>query len=134
MAITLRPVTLDDASMLLRWKNEYWTRKAAIVTHDRIKNKDHIKWLTKRLKKRNYWIIEKNRVPVGSLRYEPDEIIINIDRRYRKQGIASLVLNKLKQPISVKIVDENIPSMRFFIKHGFLPYKRKKGYYIYVRT
>lgn len=134
MAFTLRPATRVDGFRLLEWKNEYQTRKFAIVTHKKIKVKDHLKWLEKRLKKGNYYIIEVQDKAVGSLRLEPDEIIINIAKKFRKLGIATEVLESIKKrPLYVKIVDDNLKSMIFYIKRGFLPYKREEGYYVFIR-
>jgi RimJ/RimL family protein N-acetyltransferase len=125
---------MSDAFTLFEWKNETQTRKYAIVTHVKIKAEDHINWLEKRLKKGKYYIIEVQDKTVGSLRLEPDEIVINIDKKFRKRGIATEVLESIKtRPLYVKIVDDNLPSMVFYIKRGFLPYKREKGYYVFIQ-
>jgi len=42
--ITLRPATIQDAQVLLEWRNDPETRKNS-HTMDEIKMEDHMKWL-----------------------------------------------------------------------------------------
>ena len=130
-SIRLRKATLEDAEILLKWKNDSETRKWAMVTHDKIKIEDHIKWLDKHYKE--IAIITDGKVDYGNIRINKEEIAIVIDKKYRGYGIAKKVLAKIKTNRIAKIVDGNIASMRLFIGAGFKPvahkYKNGIGYY-----
>jgi RimJ/RimL family protein N-acetyltransferase len=130
-SIRLRKATLEDAEILLKWKNDSETRKWAMVTHDKIKIEDHIKWLDKHYKE--IAIITDGKVDYGNIRINKEEIAIVIDKKYRGYGIAKKVLAKIKTNRIAKIVDGNIASMRLFIGAGFKlvahKYKNGIGYY-----
>lgn len=131
-SIRLRKATLEDAEILLNWKNDPETRKWAIVTHDKIKMENHIKWLEKHYKE--IAIITDGEKDYGNIRINKEEIAIVIDKKYRGYGLAKKVLSKIETKRIAKIVDGNIASMRLFISAGFKPvahkYKNGIGYYV----
>lgn len=127
-----RPATMDDAEDLLRWKNQADTRKFAIETHKKIKMKDHLAWLKRKIKegKMKIWIMED----VGNVRIENNEIALAIDTQYQGLGIAAMAIKDFSRPgMLAKIVEGNIASMRLFIKCGYKPiaYNSKKHFYIF---
>lgn len=127
--IKLRIANGDDIKRLFVWKNDSTVRKYSIVTHNKIKYKDHVRWFNKNYY--NIFIIEYNNTPCGDIRVEDGYIAIKLDKKYRGIGIATEALSCL--PLKdkyAKIVDGNIPSMRLFIKLGFIPIGHKKNYYI----
>jgi len=67
--LILRPATLQDADMLLGWRNDSETRKAS-KNSTRVVKKEHLAWLSKTLgnTNRRLLISEKNGEPIGSVR------------------------------------------------------------------
>lgn len=70
---TLRPGNIDDAEVLLRWRNDQetrrWSRSGAPVARH-----DHLSWLEQTLADpgRLLWIAERAGEPVGTLRHDLD--------------------------------------------------------------
>jgi RimJ/RimL family protein N-acetyltransferase len=142
MEITLRPATMDDAELLLRWKNEEDTRKNSIVTDEVIKMENHLKWLEATLLdwSTTFRIILLDGVPVGDVRTQiqlesnMQEISIRMDKQYRGMGLATQVIAMFNGPLLAKIRAHNIASMRVFIANGYRPEKFVDGpapYYIF---
>lgn len=50
--LSLRPATLEDAKMLLKWRNDKATRMASHTT-DEVKLEKHIEWLKATLQNQN---------------------------------------------------------------------------------
>jgi len=124
----LRPMSMADADKMLEWKNYPETRKFAIQSNEKIKKKDHYKWLRENLK---YFRIIYDTHILGAVRVQDDEISIWVDRAYRRMGVASNILNRISQSgMTAKIVDGNVASMLAFINADFKPFKHKKNYYI----
>ena len=125
--ITLRDVTMDDAEMLLRWKNEEDTRKNAILTDAMIAMDDHRKWLERTLADHTvqFQIILDDGEPVGDVRVNlwngEREISIRMDKKCRGRGLATQVIALFRAPLVAKIRAHNIASMRVFIANGFRP-------------
>lgn len=125
----LRPMTMDDARLMLRWKNYSETRRFAIKSKGVIKLKDHLMWLKDNI--HLFLIINDS---AGAIRRENGEISVWIDRSMRGKGLAVKAIRRVsKKGDWAKIVDGNIASMRCFIKAGFLPATHKGGYYIFKR-
>ena len=72
--IKFRLATINDANLLLKWRNDLKTRKSSHSV-SMIRMKDHIKWLTFSLKnyKRKIFIAECVGVPVGTVRTDFSE-------------------------------------------------------------
>lgn len=123
MKLTTRPVTIEDAKLLLGWKNEEDTRKNSIVTDAVIEFSDHLQWLTKRLQADplNFWVILLDDEPVGDVRLEGQEISIRMDKKYRGMGLATQAIAMFSGPLCAKIRTHNIASMRVFLANGFRP-------------
>lgn len=122
----LRPMTMADADKLLEWKNYPETRKFSIITPHEIKADDHYHWLRQHLE--FFQVIQGSNNTIGAIRIKDGEISIWIDSRFRGQGLAAKVLEKVATPgMTAKIAEGNIPSMRAFIKAGFTP----TAYYVH---
>ncbi len=67
--IKLRPATIQDADLLLEWRNDPETRSASHKTAV-VQREEHISWLLKTLDNpsRRLLIAEENEVPVGTVR------------------------------------------------------------------
>ena len=130
---------MDDADILLAWKNEEDTRKNSIVTQDIITRENHLSWLKECLSdsNRELNIILLDEAPVGDVRLDKGneiEISIRLDRKYRGKGLATAVIGMFPAPLIAKIVTRNLASMRVFISNGFKPYEYVQGkvaYYIF---
>lgn len=127
---------MDDAQMLLRWKNDPLTIKNSIVTDKLITMKNHLRWLRKNLD--GIFIIIVDNTPVGDVRISGGEIAIKLDIKYRGRGLGTeaIRLASKGKKLTAKIVKHNIPSMRVFIQNGYLPVSlRREGtveYYVFT--
>lgn len=116
----LRPMTMWDADFMLKLKNYEETRKFSISTPHEITREDHIKWLTENVQ--YFEVIEEAGERAGAVRVQDNEISIWLDRDFRGKGLALITINSVKEKgMKAQIVKENIPSMRAFIRAGFLP-------------
>ena len=123
-------MTLQDADFMLELKNYEETRQFAIASHEEIKKDDHYKWLEKNLQYFQVIIDHLDR-DVGAVRIQDDEISIWVDRKFRKQGIATRALRDISDwGMTAKIVNGNVSSMRAFIAAEFSPIKYVDNYYI----
>ena len=118
---------MADADFLLELKNDPVMRKFAVVTHDKIKKKDHLNWLPKHL--HEIKIIGDN---YGMFRVSDDrEVSINISSGYRGIGLGKEVLKKhCPDGVWAKIVNGNVASMNLFIRSGFIITGYEKNYYV----
>lgn len=127
---------MDDAQMLLRWKNDPLTIKNSIVTDKLITMKNHLRWLRKHLGEISIIIVDNT--PVGDVRISNGEIAIKLDIKYRGRGLGAeaIKLASRGKKLTAKIVKHNIPSMRVFIQNGYLPVGlRREGtveYYVFT--
>lgn len=126
---------MADAENLLKWKNDPTMRKYSIVTHEKIKMADHLKWLKKNLK--GIYIIGDN---FGDVRVSGKEVAIKLAPEHRGKGYALEALRAMDRRykgLTAKIVDGNIASFRLFIKAKYMPIEHKVtngvGYYILKR-
>lgn len=140
MKITLRPVTMADAEVLLGWKNDADTRKNAILTDAVIEMENHLVWLENRLQRGEFYIILLDGVMAGDVRIERDgsvgEISIRIDPKFRGNGLATQVIPMFGGELVAKIRAHNIPSMRVFIANGFKPLEyieKPVPYYLFIK-
>lgn len=132
--MTLRPMQMTDADFMLELKNDPQTREFAIITHDKIKREDHLKWLERNL--HSMTIVEgKKKSKVAAIRITKSEISLWVSKNYRNKGVATAILKELpiEPEIIAKIVDGNISSFRAFINAGFKPIIHKDNYYILKR-
>lgn len=116
----LRPMTMDDADLLLEMKNYPETRKFSISTPNEIKKEDHYKWLEKNIQYFQAIVTEEKMV--GAIRIQDYEISIWVHRDLWDNGIATYILQHVsKRGMTAKIVEGNIGSMRAFQRAGFEP-------------
>jgi RimJ/RimL family protein N-acetyltransferase len=128
--ITLRPMTMNDADRMLEWKNYPETRMFALVTHDKIERKHHIKWLAKNLM--FFRIIMCDGEVCGAVRVQDSEISIWIDRAFWGKGLATGTIKMVsKEGYTAKIALGNIASMKCFIKAGYIPISYRGEYLLF---
>ncbi len=130
--IKLRPMTMEDAPLMLKWKNYPETRKFAILSHDKIPLDKHLKWLKKNIQ--YFQIIEYGKKIAGAIRVENKEVSVWLDRAMRRKGLATQAVDSVsKHGYSAKIVTGNVPSMRVFITCGYSPVSFTNGYYTFKK-
>ena len=132
--IALREATLDDAELLLTWRNDPATRRNSF-TSDVIDFAQHRKWLRQKLAARDQtriWILMADGSPAGQIRYDLKddvaEISFSIDVRYRGRGLGTELL-RLTAPKACRELGAsavrgfvnwtNTPSIRAFERAGF---------------
>lgn len=128
--MTIRPASLEDANILLRWKNDKVMRKFAVVTHSRIKWEDHIEWLKYNIQ--TIQIILEGNKKIGMLRVTKDrEVSINLDPKYRGMGYGSKIISEFcPKGVWAKIVNGNVASMRVFLANGFKIIDYQENFYV----
>ncbi len=120
-SLSIRPATLQDAELLLQWRNDPVTRQASHQTAE-IAWSEHLDWLTRSLANpsRRIFIVEENKVPVGTVRVDESEGVSELSWTVaavgRGRGIGkrmvALVAHRLKGPIRAEVKVGNEASRR----------------------
>jgi RimJ/RimL family protein N-acetyltransferase len=103
--ITLRPASINDADMLLDWRNDPGTRTASHSISEVVKE-EHIAWLTKVLSNNNRRLLvaEEDGAPVGTVRADFSEGVWELSwtvaPNSRGRGVAKRIVALLAQQIS----------------------------------
>lgn len=116
----LRPVTIQDADMLLEWRNDAETRAASHNTAE-VSPVDHIAWLGRVIHnpRRRLFIAEEDGRPVGTVRADFDETGIwelswTTAPAERGRGVGkrmvALLAQQLDEPIRAEVKFENLAS------------------------
>ena len=141
--LSLRPATLEDAEMLIKWRNDKSTRMASHTT-DEVKLKKHIEWLKATLQNQNrhLYVAKENGISVGTVRADYDngiyELSWTVSAEARGKGVGkrmvSLLANRTKKPIRAEVKKGNKASSKIaefsgmkFVKeesNGVLHYQR----------
>ncbi len=131
--MTLRSVTMNDADMLLEWRNDPETRKASHST-DEVQRNEHISWLSRTLSNpnRRLYIAEEDSVPVGTVRADLFdgvwELSWTVSPRARRQGVAKrmvgMLANQILEPIRAEVKTGNIVSARI-AEHAGMEFQRE---------
>lgn len=119
--LVLRVASLQDADLLLAWRNDPKTR-AASHSGDEVTRAGHISWLTMALADdtRSLYIAEENGVPVGSVRADNCQGVYTLSwtvaPEARGRGLAkcmvALLADQLSGPIRAEIKADNPASCR----------------------
>jgi len=119
--VSLRPATIDDAELLLSWRNDPETRARSHVG-DVIPLSEHVAWLRKTLENptRELFVAESDGEPVGTVRADQDgkfkELSWTIAPFARKRGLAKemvkLAAGQVEGPLRAEIKPDNIASIR----------------------
>lgn len=121
----LRPATIDDASLLLEWRNDPLTREASVNT-DPVGWDGHVEWFRSSLTNpnRKLLVVEVNEEPVGTVRIDyGDETEISWtvapSARGRSLGKQMVQAALPDGPVIAHIKRENIASQRIAQAAGF---------------
>ena len=132
--ITLRKAVLDDAEAIFIWRNAIDTRRYFFNSHAILWD-EHLKWVSDALQKQDRMILvgEVGNNPIGILRYDFKENVTEVDI-YLVPGLygKGVGTNLLKagnkwilihmpniKKVVAKVLYENIPSQKAFLKAGF---------------
>jgi RimJ/RimL family protein N-acetyltransferase len=135
----IRRATIQDADLLLKWRNDPLTRKANHTTH-KVQSEEHITWLTKILNNPNWklMIAEEDGIPVGTVRMDYADGIYELSwtvaPEMRRRGIGkkmvSLVAQQIVSPIRAKIYTSNVASVKIAEYCG-MSYDREENDFLY---
>ena len=141
--LSLRPATLEDAEILLKWRNDMTTRMASHTTNE-VNLEKHIEWLKATLQNENrqLYVAEEKGSSVGTVRADFEngvyELSWTVAPETRGQGVGkrmvALLANRIKEPIRAEVKKGNDASSRIaecsgmkFVKedsNGVLHYQR----------
>ena len=131
--VALRPANIQDADLLLEWRNDPETTKASHNTFEVLRD-EHISWLSKTLKAphRKLFIAEEDGVPVGTVRADFSEgvweLSWTIAPSARGRGVAkrmvALLAQQVHEPIRAEVKTENIASARV-AEHAGMEFDRE---------
>jgi len=139
----LRPATLNDADLLLEWRNDSTTR-ANSFTSEIVSLEDHLNWFKKVLasEDRCIYIAEDGNIPIGTIRVDiinsrQKELSWNVSPSHRKMGYGSKILEKfITEYPSVyiaRIKSENIPSIKMVESNGFSIMTTEDNVYTFIK-
>jgi RimJ/RimL family protein N-acetyltransferase len=114
-----RDATLDDADLLLAWRNDPTTR-AMSGNSDIVPREAHLTWLATGNKR--LYIAEVDGVPVGTMREAQGTLSWTIAPEHRGKGLGSLMLKSFIESqrgrLKAEIKPENVASIRMAQKAG----------------
>ena len=132
-SLSLRPATLQDAALLLQWRNDPETRAASHTT-DEISPDTHLAWLAKSLSDptRHLFIAEENGVPVGTLRTDESDGVLELSWTVAANGrgrgigkrMVALLASQIPGPIRAEVKIGNEASRRI-AEHAGLRFERE---------
>jgi len=140
--LELRLATIQDADLLLAWRNNPGTRNASHNTTV-VQKKEHISWLTETLSNptRQLFIAEENCIPVGNVRTDFSdgvyELSWTVDPNARGRGVGKRMVFQLAQqitePIRAEIKVGNIASVKIAEHAGMVFNREVEGVLHYSR-
>jgi RimJ/RimL family protein N-acetyltransferase len=126
--VNLRPVTMDDANMLFRWRNDPVTRANSRSTAS-VSWEDHCKWLKASLANpnRDLLVAEIDGVPVGRARIdrgEETEVSWTVSPDHRGKGVGKAMVAMVaaacpRGPVVARIKPSNRASQAIAAYAGF---------------
>lgn len=145
--INLRRASTADLDLTFGWAANPEIRRFSFHQHQIIKP-EHTNWFLKKTIDSNcyYFIVEYNRVPIGSIRFDIEEgeamISYLLDPSYHGRGFGQLILKKgiewlmiVNMPelapirvISGEVMKTNIPSIKVFERLGFVKKEQMENY------
>lgn len=107
--MNLRPATMEDAELLLAWRNDPSTRRASFNASE-IDLDTHKAWLTRKV--HLIQVAEVDGVPVGQVRIDEGEISYSIDAQYRGKGYGKAMVKAVMgdAPLTARVKTTNVAS------------------------
>ena len=132
--VALRRATMEDAALLLAWRNQPATRANSIDATE-ISEDAHAAWLRRTLQDPHRYlfiaVIAPEQTPIGSGRLDVKagigEISLTVAAEYRGQGFGAAIINALVDvaaaagvgTVRASVKGHNLPSLRAFLSEGF---------------
>ncbi len=140
-AIRLRPATIQDADLLLEWRNDPKTRNASHNTGE-VQREDHISWLTKTLNdaSRSLFVVEENGVLIGTVRADVSDgvhelswtVAPNARGRSVAKRMVALLASRISEPIRAEVKPGNTVSTRV-AEHAGMQFDRETDGVLYYK-
>lgn len=141
--MVLRKATFNDWEILFNWRNDFITRKNSI-NQNKITKSNHKLWLSDSLMNeyREIYILEKNMIPVGTIRTDHIDInkyILswNISPEHRGKGLGNMILElylkNRKGEFLAEIKSSNIASIKIVEKNKFQLLNTKNDILTFVK-
>ena len=121
MNTALRKVTLEDAELLLEWRNDESTRNASHNTNE-VSLDEHVNWLGNSIHNNNrkLFIYEKDGLPYGTVRADFDgslwELSWTVSPNLRGKGVAkemvTALIGVIGSNVRAEVKRENIASVK----------------------
>lgn len=141
MKLKFRLVTIADANILLKWRNDPETRKSS-HNSQKISKDEHIKWLKTSLKNSNrkIFIVEYKKHPVGTIRSDKKKDITELSwtvaPEARGRGIGKEMVaffaNQIIGPIRAEVKVNNEASKRI-VEYAGMKFSYKENEILYYR-
>lgn len=131
--VSLRPATIQDADLLLEWRNDLATRKASHNTAE-VQRDEHISWLSRTVgnSNRRLYVAEEKGVSVGTVRADLSEGVWELSWTVapgaRGRGIAkrmvAVLAHQISEGIRAEVKAGNIASARI-AEHAGMEFERE---------
>ena len=137
MKITQRTATLEDASLILAWRNDLSAREFSLHS-ELILNDEHLRWFSARLarvKLEPFWLfavendfVGLSRLDIATEFTDKYEISILVDSKQQGKGIGTKILDMTcesffglhpNKSVIAKIHSQNTVSQKLFMRAGF---------------
>ena len=126
--LKLRSAKKEDCLLIFDWANDSEVRRNGFNS-EKIKWDNHQKWYYNKIEnsKTKMFILEKNNIPVGHMRFDYENnywlLDYSIDKNYRGLGLGTTIVNygvtKIKGEIRAVVKAENISSCKVFERNKF---------------
>jgi RimJ/RimL family protein N-acetyltransferase len=142
--MNLRPATIEDADLLLRWRNDLGTRLHSFK-QDIIAKEEHLAWLQRRIDNPEHevWIIQGHAIPCATVRFDSRgddafEVGIIVAPEIRGEGLGAEILGLActahrRHWLFADVKAGNVASQRIFERTGFTPVGGDETFTMYRR-
>lgn len=122
MTLHIRPATLDDAKLLMDWRNDPETCRAS-VSQDPVEWNGHVGWLTRRLERTDpqLFVAEIEGTPAATYRIDDGQLSYTVAPTFRRQGIASHLLKQIRErhgALTAEVKPHNVASIKVAERAG----------------
>lgn len=147
--ISITPASTKDSKDIWTWRNDEQTRLMSITTEE-VNWETHSAWYDKSLTNpnRHLYVGILDGEKIGMCRFDIDiesntaEVSINLNPKYRGKNLSNKLLIKSieefliikKIPVTSTIKKVNKPSIKCFIKSGFLFEREDAEYFYYTKN
>ncbi len=140
----LRKAGMEDADLLLQWRNDEDTRRNSFSS-EIIERKCHMDWLQKKMQSKDckIFIFMKKDIPIGQIRLdwhgESWSISYSISASYRGQGFGKMIIELMENQllreeshrikVEAEVKKHNIASQLIFESLGYQQISRENIFY-----